>query len=243
MFVEMPSNPHLYLADLEKIRGLLRPDALLVVDSTLASPHNFKPCLWGADLVIHSCTKYLNGHADIMLGSVAGKKSLIEQIRGFRDISGAVPSPQDAFMLRQHLKTFELRMNYLNDAGQKLANFLDAHPMVSASFYLGLDSHPHRELARKFFNGYGGVVTFELKLSKEDTSSLIDNLQVPYIASNFGSAETYIEHVSPFSYYNLSEEERQMLKITDSLVRLSIGFNDPIDSIIDDLKTNLAKAA
>ncbi len=240
--VEMPSNPHLYIADIEKIRALLRPDALLIVDSTLASPHNFKPCVWGADLVIHSCTKYLNGHADLLLGSVAGVKEVIDPIRQFRDMTGAIPSPKDAFTLMQHLKTFKLRMDALNVAGQKLATFLKYHPMVSKVYYLGLDSHPHSKQAQKFFtNGYGGVVTFELNLSKQETSKLIDNLQVPYIASNFGGAETYVEHLSPFTYYNLSQEKREQLHITDSLVRLSVGFNDPIDSIINDLAINLAR--
>ena len=241
LFVEMPSNPNLYIADLEKIRSLLRSDALIIVDSTLASPHNLKPCLWGADLVIHSCTKYLNGHADLLLGSVAGKREIIDQIRQFRDITGAIPSPQDAFRLKQHLKTFHLRMNYLNTIGQELATFLESHPLVSRVYYLGLNSHPHSYLSQKFFTqGYGGLVTFELKLSKDETSHWIDSLKIPYIASNFGSAETYIEHLSPFSYYRLSKEERDNLNITDSLVRLSLGFNDALDDILDDLKTSFA---
>ncbi|MEM1170012.1 MAG: PLP-dependent transferase [Cyanobacteria bacterium P01_H01_bin.35] len=242
LFLELPSNPHLYLADIEKIKQFLAPDTLLVVDSTLASPYNFKPCLWGADLVIHSCTKYLNGHADVILGSIAGKKEAIDKIRNFRNITGVIPSVRDVFTLSQHLKTFRLRMEYLNAAGKKLTEFLNSHPLVSKVYYLGLDSHPHRELAQKYFtNGYGGVVTFELKLSKNETSEFIDNLKIPYIASNFGSAETYIEQLAPFTYYYLSEEDRELLKITDSLIRLSIGFNDPIDSLIEDLNSSLAK--
>jgi cystathionine gamma-synthase len=240
LFLEIPSNPHLYLADIEKIKALLAPDTLLVVDSTFASPYNFKPCLWGADLVIHSCTKYLNGHGDVVLGSVAGKRELIDKIRDFRNINGIIPSPRDVFTLGQHLKTFQLRMESLNAAGQKLTEFLNAHPFVSKVYYLGLDSHPHRELAQKYFtNGYGGVVTFELKLSKTDTSELIDHLKIPYIASNFGSAETYIEQLAPFTYYYLSEQDRKSLNITDSLIRFSIGFNDPVDSLINDLKSGL----
>lgn len=238
--LEIPSNPHLYLVDLAKIKELLRPDTLVIVDSTLASPYNFKPCFWGADLVIHSCTKYLNGHADLMLGSVAGKKEAIAKIRTLRNITGAVPSPRDAFALGQHLKTFNLRMEYLNNSGQKLANFLVSHPLVSQVYYLGLESHPHHELAKKFFtNGYGGVVTFELKLSETETSESIDNLKIPYIASNFGSAETYIEQLAPFTYYYLSEEERQLLNISESLIRMSIGFNDSVESLIEDLNNAL----
>lgn len=242
LFLELPSNPHLYLADIEIIKRLLKPDTLLVVDSTLASPYNFQPHLWGADLVIHSCTKYLNGHADVMLGSVAGKKESIDKIRNFRNITGVIPSAQDVFIFGQHLKTFKLRMESLNASGQKLTEFLNSHPLVSKVYYLGLDSHPHRELAQKYFtNGYGGVVTFELKLSKTETSEFIDSLKIPYIASNFGSAETYIEHLAPFTYYYLSDPDRQALKITDSLIRLSIGFNDPIESLIEDLNYGLAK--
>ncbi|EGJ35168.1 MULTISPECIES: PLP-dependent transferase [Moorena] len=242
LFLELPSNPHLYLADIEKIKELLEPDTLLVVDSTFASPYNFQPCLWGADLVIHSCTKYLNGHADVVLGSVAGKKEAIAQIRNFRNINGVIPSPRDVFTLGQHLKTFQLRMESLNASGQKLTEFLNSHDLVSKVYYLGLDSHPHRELSKKYFtNGYGGVVTFELKLSKRETSEFIDNLKIPYIASNFGSAETYIEQLAPFTYYYLSDQDRKSLNITDSLIRLSIGFNDPVDSIIEDLDCSLAR--
>ncbi len=242
IFLEIPSNPHLYLADIEKIKNLLEPDTLLVVDSTFASPYNFKPCLWGADLVIHSCTKYLNGHADVILGSVAGKKEAIDKIRNFRNINGVIPSPRDVFTLGQHLKTFKLRMESLNTSGQKLTEFLNQHPLVSKVYYLGLDSHPHRELSQKYFtNGYGGVVTFELKLSKRETSEFIDNLKIPYIAYNFGSAETYIEQLAPFTYYYLSEEDRKLLNIRDSLIRLSIGLNDPVDSIIDDIDCSLAR--
>ncbi|MGB3404981.1 MAG: PLP-dependent transferase [Microcoleaceae cyanobacterium] len=242
LLLELPSNPHLYLADIELVKRVLKPDTLLIVDSTLASPYNFKPHLWGADLVIHSCTKYLNGHADVMLGSVAGKQELIDQIRNFRNITGVIPSAQDVFIFSQHLKTFRLRMESLNTSGKKLTDFLNSHPLVSNIYYLGLDSHPHRELAQKYFiNGYGSVITFELKLSKTETSEFIDSLKIPYIASNFGSAETYIEHLAPFTYYYLSEHDRQALKITDSLIRLSIGFNDPIESLIDDLNQGLAK--
>jgi cystathionine gamma-synthase len=221
---------------------LLAPHTLFIVDSNFASPYNFKPCLWGADLVIHSCTKYLNGHADVVLGSVAGKRELIDKIRDFRNINGVIPSRRDVFTLGQHLKTFQLRMESLNAAGQKLTEFLNTHPLVSKVYYLGSDSHPYRELAKKYFsNGYGGVVTFELKLSKTEISELIDNLKIPYIASNFGSAETYIEQLAPFTYYYLSKQDRKSLNITDSLIRFSIGFNDPVDSIIEDLNSNLAK--
>ncbi|MEO1375504.1 MAG: PLP-dependent transferase, partial [Cyanobacteria bacterium J06635_10] len=114
--------------------------------------------------------------------------------------------------------------------------------LVSQVYYLGLDSHPQSQLAKKLFtNGYGSVVTFELKLSKNETSEFIDNLKIPYIASNFGSAETYIEQLATFTYYYLSDEERKSLNITDSLIRLSIGFNDPVDTIINDLNSALAK--
>jgi cystathionine gamma-synthase len=239
LFLEIPSNPHLYLTDIEKVKSLLNPDALLIVDSTLASPYNLKPSIWGADLVIHSCTKYLNGHADLILGSVAGNQEAIAKIRTFRNIMGLIPSPHDVFTFTQHLKTFNLRMESLNYSGQKLANFLMTHPLVNRVYYLGLDSHPHYQLAQKLFtHGYGGVITFELKLSKTKISECIDRLKIPYIASNFGSAETYIEQLAPFTYYYLSEQQRENLNITDSLIRLSIGFNNPIDKIIDDLENS-----
>ena len=121
-----------------------------------------------------------------------------------------------------------------------MASFLISHVLVSQVYYFGFDSHPHEQLAKKFLtNGYGGVVTFELKLSETETSELIDNLKIPYIASNFGSAETYIEQLAPFTYYYLSEEERQLLNITESLIRISIGFNDSVESLIEDLDNNL----
>ena len=240
LFLEIPSNPHLYMADIQVIKALLSPQTLFIVDSTFASPYNLQPYQWGADLVIHSGTKYLNGHADLIIGSVAGDRETIDIIRDYRNMTGAIVNAQDAFTFNQHLKTFPLRMSALNTAGEQLAQFLDAHPMVSNVYYLGLETHPHHRLAKKYnMPGYGGVVTFELKLSQTDTAAWIDQLKIPYIASNFGSAETYIEHLAPFTYYYLSAQERASLNITDSLIRLSIGYNDPIDELINDLDTHL----
>jgi cystathionine gamma-synthase len=235
VLVEAPSNPHLYLVDLERLRERISPSTLLVVDSTFSTPINFQPKQFGADLVIHSCTKYIGGHADIMAGSAAGSSELIAAIRNYRNILGGIPDPHSAFLLNRSLATLRVRMSHLNDSGQRVAEYLESHPRVRRVFYSGLDSHPHAALARNYLNGHGAVVSFEIDGSREDATRFVDALRVPFMGTNFGSQHSMVEQCSVFTYYHQSPREREELGITDSLIRLSVGLED-VESLIEDME-------
>lgn len=241
IFLEMPSNPHLYLVDLAKIKSQLSSDTLLIVDSTLSTPCNLQPQKFGADLTIHSCSKYIGGHGDILAGSVAGSRELIEKIRTYRNITGGIAAPHSTFLLNRSLDTLEIRMKHFNEAGMKVAKYLQAHPGVKTVFYTGLESHPHFSLAQKYLKGHGGVISFELlDADIKVTSKFVDALQVPFMGTNFGASHAMVEQCSVFTYYNLSPAERQEIGISDSLVRLSIGYENS-DLIIEDLDQALRK--
>ena len=240
IFVEMPSNPHLYLVDLAKIKREIASHTLLIVDSTLSTPYNFQPQKFGADLVIHSCSKYIGGHGDVLAGSVAGSRDLIEQIRNHRNIMGGVVDPHCAFLLNRSLDTLEIRMKHFNENGFKIAKYLQEQPRIRKVFYTGLASHPHSYLAKKYLTGHGGVISFELDADQEETSKFVDALKVPFMGTNFGSSHTMVEQCSVFTYYQLSSVEKQEIGISDSLVRLSIGYEDS-NLIIEDLDQALRK--
>lgn len=234
VYIEMPSNPHLYLVDLDEIVRAVSPSTLLVVDSTFATPVNFKPRRFGADLVVHSATKYLGGHADLMAGSVSGSGSLISELRSRRDVVGSIVSPQTAFLLNRSLATLPVRMAHLNASGQSIAEYLSGHPRVKSVFYTGLQTHPHGQLAQRYLTGHGSVVSFELDASYEDTSQFVDALRLPLMGTNFGSQHSMVEQVALFSYFKQSPEERAALGISDSLVRLSLGLDD-VGAMIADI--------
>jgi cystathionine gamma-synthase len=235
VFLESPSNPHLYLVDVEAIKKRLHPPTLLIVDPTFASPVNFQPKDSGADLVVHSCTKYLGGHADLIAGSVAGSGELIEIIRDFRNVMGTAIDPNSAFLLNRSLATLTMRMEYLNRTAQALADYLENHPKVSRVFFTGLPSHPHYCLAKKYLKGHGGVISFEVKTSKAGAAEFVDALQIPLIGTNFGSQHSMVEQCSIFTYYHQNEIERQHLGISDTLIRFSLGF-EPLPDLIADFE-------
>lgn len=240
VFLEIPSNPHLFLVDLERVRKVIGRDTLLIVDSTFSSPVNFKPIKWGADLVIHSCGKYIGGHADLMAGSVAGKRKVIEKIRNFRNVMGCIISSQNAYLLNRSLDTLEMRVEYLNKAGLKRAKFLEKHSKVKRVFYSGLSFGSEKNLSNKYLEGHGGVVTFELKTSEKKAANFVDSLRIPYMGTNFGSCHSMIEQCSIFTYYNETKKTKKDLGISDTLIRYSIGF-DNIEAIINDIKKALKK--
>lgn len=240
LFLEMPSNPHLYLVDLAKIKSEMDSNTILIVDSTLSTPYNFQPQRFGADLTIHSCSKYIGGQGDVLAGSVSGSKELIEQIRNYRNIMGGVADPHCAFLLNRSLNTLKIRMKHFNETGMKVAKYLQEQPRVKKVFYTGLESHPHSSLAKKYLTGHGGVVSFELDANREVTSKFVDALQVPFMGTNFGSNHTMVEQCSIFTYYHLSPSEKQEIGISDSLVRLSVGYEDS-DLLIEDIDRAIKK--
>ena len=236
-FSESPTNPYLNIMDFSQLRGIKErhPGIIIVSDSTFATPYNQKPLELGADIVIHSATKYLGGHNDILAGVVLGSAQLVEEIFNFQKIMGGVIDPHCAYLLIRGLKTFSVRMERLNRSGEKVAEWLEAHPGIRRCYYPALESHPHHEVAKREMNGYGSVVTFELDGDFEASNRLLDNLKLCYIGPSFGGCETLITHPATVTYYNCSREERYELGILDNLFRLSIGLEDPED-IIDDLE-------
>ncbi len=234
IFLEMPSNPHLYLVELEHVQKIIGSETLLIVDNTLAVPFRFPPAEYGIDLLIQSCSKYMGGHGDLMAGSVSGPSDLIGNIREYRNVFGGVVDAHGAFLLNRSLETYSIRMDHFCRSGLALARFLEKHPNVSRVYYTGLSSHPHYDLAQRYLSGHGGVVTFEVDADRETVTRFVDSLEHPFMGSNFGTSHTMVEQCSIFTYYKLSSEQRALLGISDRLVRLSLGYED-VSLIIEDL--------
>jgi cystathionine gamma-synthase len=239
LFIESPSNPHLYLADLVKIKSLIGPDTIVAVDSTLSSPENYKPRRFGADLVIHSCSKYIGGHGDLMAGSIAGSAISIDKIRKTRNIIGGILDPESASMIHRSLATLGLRMKSINEKGIYLAEQLASMPEVRRVYYTGILGHPNFDLATACLEGHGGVVSFELDGSASMTSKFIDAIKLPFMGSNFGSDISMIEQPRVFTYYACTNLECHQLGISDSLVRLSIGLRDSAEMLVADIRAAL----
>lgn len=238
---ESPTNPYLNIADIDRIVAIARDKGVLsVIDNTFATSFNQKPLSQGVDVVIGSTTKYLGGHNDLLGGYVIGKADLIEPMHQWRRMTGGTIDPMSSYLLLRGMKTFGLRMERLNATAQRVAEFLENHPKVRKTYYPGLASHRHRDLASKYMTGFGAVVTFEINGDLDDTMAFFDALELCLLAPSFGGPETLITHPALMSYYNVSREERYELGILDELVRLSVGLEDPHD-IIDDLERGLAR--
>jgi cystathionine gamma-synthase len=235
---ESPTNPYLRVLDLEKLAAIAKKHNLkTIVDSTFATPINQRPLEFGIDFVVHSATKYLGGHNDLLAGVVIGSNYMISAIKEMRGVLGAVSDPQTAYLLLRGLKTLELRVQRQNETADKIAHFLAKHPAVRRVYYPGLVSHPDYEVAVEQMAGFGGVVSFELESDLEGTGRFIDALQIPYIGPSLGGVESLVEQVALVSYYELSSEERAEIGISDSLVRLAVGIESA-----DDLLADLAQA-
>ncbi|MGY4707663.1 trans-sulfuration enzyme family protein [Candidatus Bipolaricaulota sp. J31] len=242
IFAEVPTNPHLYVPDLEELVAAGRScGAVVIVDSTMATPVNLRPLEFGVDLVVHSATKYLGGHNDLLAGAVVGAEDRVAAIKETQAYLGGIPDPHAAYLLLRGIKTLVLRVERQNETALAMARFLEAHPKVKRVWYPGLESHPHHEVAKRYLRGFGGVVSFELAASAEETGRFIDALRIPYLASSFGGVESLVEQSAFTSFCAFSPEERHALGISDSLVRLSVGVEDPDDLIVD-LERALAEA-
>ncbi len=234
IFSESPTNPRLRVADMPRLVDLARQNGLLtIIDSTFATPINQRPLAFGADLVIHSATKYLGGHNDLLAGAVIGSKEMIDELRKTQALVGAICDPNTAYMLLRGLKTLKLRVSHQNDTGLKVATFMEKHPNVSRVYYPGLPSHPDYTTASKQMGGFGGVVSFELDADLETTGHFIDALTIPYIGPSFGGAEALVEQVAIAGYYELSSAERAVMGISDTLVRFAVGIEDAYDLVAD----------
>jgi len=231
---ESPTNPYLNCIDLEQLAAFAKPKRIkTLIDATLATPYNLRPLEFGIDLVLHSCTKYLGGHNDLMAGVVIGKEPVITAIRDFQGMFGALCSPFNAYLLIRGLKTFAVRMRQHNASGLRIAQFLEAHPNVEQVWYPGLPSHAKHTIAAKQMTGFGGLISFTIRGSLSDASKVVDAVEIPYLAPSLGGCESLIEQPALMSYYDKTPEERAALGIRENLIRMSIGLEDADDLIAD----------
>ena len=232
---ESPTNPHLSCVDLERFADLGRRRGVeTLIDATLATPYNLRPIDAGVDFVLHSATKYLGGHNDLLAGSVAGSQEKMEPVRNLRGIMGAINGPQNAYLLLRGLKTFELRMQRHNENGMLVAEFLANHPRVERVYYPGLPSHPYYEVARKSMRGFGGLVTFTVKDADwRATADVVDAVKIPRIAPSLGGVESLIEQPLVMSYYQQTPADRERFGIADNMIRLSCGIESGEDLVAD----------
>ncbi len=232
---ESPTNPQLTCIDLEQFAALGKEHEVeTLIDATLATPFNIKPLDFGIDYVLHSATKYLGGHNDLLAGSIAGSKEKVADIRGLRGIMGGINSPHNLFLLQRGLKTFELRMQRHNENGLALAKFLSQHPRVEHVYYPGIDNHPTHQIARQTMRGFGGLVTFLVKDADwRQTADIVDRARVARIGPSLGGVESLIEQPLVMSYYTQTPQNRRKFGIPDNMIRLACGIEDTQDLIAD----------
>jgi cystathionine gamma-synthase len=233
-FTESPTNPYLRVTDVPAFCEIAHArGARVIIDSTFATPVNHRALDDGADLVIHSATKYLGGHNDLLAGTITGSAEFIGPIRKALGVLGGIIDSHGAWLLLRGLKTLELRMQRHNDNGMAMARFLESHPKIRRVWYPGLESHPDHATAAKLMSGYGGVVTFEIETDLDGAIRFIDATRIPYQAPSLGGVESLIELPVTMSYWDYAPALRQSWGITDSLVRLACGIESTDDLIAD----------
>lgn len=244
VYLETPANPNLKIVDIKAISEIAHtnPNTLVVVDNTFSTPYCQRPIELGADIVVHSATKYLNGHGDVIAGIVISRKDLVDQIRliGIKDMTGSVLGPMEAYLIIRGMKTLEVRMKKHCENAMKVAEFLAAHDKVAEVYFPGLKSHPGHEIAAKQMDAFGGIMSFELKGGFEAGKILLNNLKLCSLAVSLGDTETLIQHPASMTHSPYTKEERMEAGITDGLVRLSVGLEN-IEDIIADLEYGLSK--
>lgn len=236
VYIETPANPTLDIIDIEATAKIAHENgAVLMVDNTFMSPYGQRPIELGADIVIHSATKYINGHGDVIAGLVIGKKEFIDQVRfvGVKDITGGCISPFNAWLIIRGVKTLGVRMDRHCQNAMKVAKFLEKHPMVEKVVYPGLESHPQHELAKKQMKIFGAMISFEVKGGVDAGRQLMNNVELCSLAVSLGDTETLIEHPASMTHSPVPREERLKAGITDGLVRLSVGLENPEDIMAD----------
>jgi cystathionine gamma-synthase len=235
IITESPTNPYLHCVDLAAVSEIARRHgkARTLVDSTFATPVNCRPLRYGIDLVVHSATKYLSGHNDVLGGVVAGPQHLISLVREARGVLGSVLDPHAAFLIARGLKTLSVRVEHQNRTAQALAVALERLPQVSQVFYPGLESHPSHAVAASQMSGCGGVVSFIVKGGRAAAGKVIDQCKLAQIAPSLGGVETLIEQPALMSFFELSPDELRLVGIDPALIRLSVGIEEPEDVIRD----------
>ncbi len=234
IYVETVSNPLLQVADLKSVVAFAKANGLVsMIDNTFASPVNFRPPEHGFDLSLHSCTKYLNGHSDIVAGACIGRRDLIQEITHKLNHLGGSLDPHAAFLLYRGVKTLGVRVRYQNESALKLARFLEKHSAVAKVNYPGLESHPRHQRARELFDGFGGMLSFELKGGLEASERFMQKAKIPIPAPSLGGVESLMTRPSTTSHSGMSPEDRKKLGISDSLIRISVGIETTEDLLED----------
>ncbi len=241
LYLESPTNPTVKVIDLARMaRAGREVGAIVIVDNTFATPINQNPLALGADLVLHSATKFLGGHADALGGVICGPEDLIERIYHFREINGATLHPMAAYLLLRGMKTLHLRIRRQNESALRIAQFLEAHPAIGRVFYPGLASHPGHEIARRQMRGFGGILSFMLKENTFDAvQRFLPRLRYAHAAANLGAVETIAGPPATTSHVECTAEERAAMGIPESLIRYSVGI-EAVDDLIADLDQALA---
>lgn len=238
-FSESPTNPYLRCVDIPRIKALCEPKgAAVVIDSTFATPVNQQALALGADLVLHSATKYLAGHNDVLAGAIAGREDLVAAVRAMHNVLGGTIDPHAAYLVLRGMKTLDIRVKRQNETAAEIARRLCEHPNISKVHYPGLENHPDHHIATRQMQGFGGVVSFEVNGDLERTANFIDSVRLPYIAPSLGGVESLIEQPAIISYWDQGPDMRAKLGIKDSLVRFSCGI-EPLEEVWADLKQAL----
>ena len=235
VWIESPTNPLLKLSDISEIAKIAkRKGALLVVDNTFMSPYFQKPLKLGADIVLHSTTKYINGHCDSVGGAIMlSSKKIYLDLKFHQNAIGAILSPFDSYLVLRGIKTLNLRMEAHQENAMKIAKFLESHPKVSKVFYPGLSSHPQHTLAKRQMEGFGGMISFEVKGGLNSASSFLPKLKIFALAESLGGVESLIEHPGLMTHASISKEDRENIGISDGLIRISVGLEDVSDLTYD----------
>jgi len=241
IFTESPTNPYLRVLDIPAIVKVAKAKKVLtIIDATLATPYNIKPIEMGVDVVIHSATKYLGGHNDLMAGVCLGSNALMTDLYKMQRMMGATPGPLTCFLLERGLKTFGMRMEHHNKAGLAIAQMLEAHPKIEKVWYPALKSHPDHKLGMEQMKGFGSVISFLVKGGNKETRQFIDALELFLITPSLGGSESLVTQMWAMSFFDYSEEYRKNIGMVDNLVRLALGLED-VDDLIFDLKQALDK--
>lgn len=243
IWLETPTNPLMKLCDIRRISELGKSqDLITVVDNTFMSPYFQNPLDLGADIVVHSTTKYLGGHSDVVGGAIMlSNEELYNKLKFNQNAIGAVPSPFGCFLVLRGIKTLTVRMERHNYNAQKAAEYLESHPRVRKVHYPGLKSHPQHELAKKQMSGFGGMLSFELDSGLEGVKVFLRKLEIFALAESLGGVESLVEHPALMTHASIPKREREKIGITNSLIRVSMGIED-VEDLIEDLSQALDKA-
>jgi cystathionine gamma-synthase len=241
LYLETPTNPTLKIVDIARLaKAAKQAGAITIVDNTFATPINQNPLALGADLVLHSATKFLCGHSDAMGGLLTGRKDLVETVFRFREINGASLQADPAYMIARGMKTLELRIERQNSSAQQIARYLESHEKVAAVYYPGLESHPGHDIAKAQMRGFGGILSFSLKGDYEKVKTFLPALKLVHLAASLGSVSTLAGPPRTTSHVELTPQQRALLGIPEGLIRYSVGIEN-VDDLLEDLEQALKK--